>query len=117
MTIKSEMGIDGDMGGCSSAEPFALQVLDNSMEPEFKKGCLIIIDPEGIATDGAYVFATDPSGHIFRKLIIENEKYYIVPLHEDYMHEKREVAFNDIKGVIVSQSGTKGKRSERKKYD
>ena len=30
-----------DLGGCGSSEPFALQVTDNSMEPEFKKGCII----------------------------------------------------------------------------
>jgi SOS-response transcriptional repressor LexA len=106
-----------DLGGCSAGEPFALQVIDNSMEPEFKKGNIIIIDPTGLASDGAYVLAMVENGYIFRQLVIENEKYFIQPLHEDYMHEKREIDINAIHGVIVQQSGTRGKRSERKRYD
>ena len=33
------------MSGCASAEPFALQVLGNSMSPEFSEGCVVIVDP------------------------------------------------------------------------
>ena len=106
-----------DLGGCSAGEPFALQVIDDSMEPEFKKGNIIIIDPTGLATHGAYVLAMIENGYIFRQLIIENEKTYIQPLHEDYQHEKREISMDDIHGVIVQQSGPKGKRSDRKRYD
>lgn len=105
-----------DSGGCSSSEPFALQVTDNSMEPEFKKDCIIIIDPDGCIEHGAYVFAQVENGYIFRQLSIENNVYYLQPLHEDYMHEKRPIDVETIKGVIISQSGAKGKRSERKKY-
>ena len=42
--------------GCGR-EPFALRVVGNSMSPEFKDGCIIIIDPEGLMNDGAYVLA------------------------------------------------------------
>jgi len=105
-----------DLGGCASSEPFALRVTDNSMEPEFKKGCVIIIDPTGVARDGAYVFAEVENGYIFRQLVIENNVHYLQPLHEDYVHEKRPIDFAAIKGVIVQQAGSKGKRSERKKY-
>ena len=105
-----------DLGGCGSTEPFALQVTDNSMEPEFKKDCIIIIDPNGLAGHGAYVFAQVENGFIFRQLVIEDGMHFLQPLHEDYMHEKREITLEEIKGVITSQSGTKGKRSERKKY-
>ena len=106
-----------DLGGCSAGEPFALQVLDNSMEPEFTKGNIIIIDPTGLATHGAYVLAMVENGYIFRQLIIENEIHYLQPLHEDYLHEKREISIDDIHGVIVQQAGPKGKRSDRKRYD
>lgn len=106
-----------DLGGCSASEPFALQVIDNSMEPEFKKGNIIIIDPTGLATHGAYVLAMVENGYIFRQLVIENNQHYLQPLHEDYMHEKRPITMDDIHGVIVQQAGAKGKRSERKRYD
>ena len=106
-----------DLGGCSSSEPFALQVMDNSMEPEFKKDCIIIIDPEGLIKHEAYVFAQIENGYIFRQLSIEDNVHYLQPLHKDYMHEKRPIDVEAIKGVIISQSGAKGKRSERKKYE
>ncbi|MGD8785011.1 MAG: S24 family peptidase [Thioalkalispiraceae bacterium] len=105
-----------DLGGCGNSEPFALQVTDNSMEPEFKKGCIIVIDPGGVIEHGCYVFAQVENGFIFRQLVIEDNVHYLQPLHEDYLHEKCPVDVDDIKGVIISQAGATGKRSERKKY-
>ena len=102
---------------CSGTEPFALQVLDDSMEPEFKKDCIIIIDASATVKHECYVMASVENGYIFRQLLIENDKYFIVPLNEAYMHEKREVAFEALEGVIVQQASPKGKRSERKRYD
>ncbi len=102
---------------CSGTEPFALQVLDDSMEPEFKKDCIIIIDASATVTHECYVMASVENGYIFRQLLIEDEKYFIAPLNDAYMHEKREVAFEALEGVIVQQASSKGKRSERKRYD
>ena len=42
-------------GTCSDAAPFALQVTDDSMQPEFEQGCIIVVDPTGVAKDGAFV--------------------------------------------------------------
>ena len=36
---------------CGSSEPYALQVTDNSMEPEFPKDCIVIVDPSGSCVD------------------------------------------------------------------
>jgi DNA polymerase V len=105
-----------DLGGCSSSEPFALQVTDNSMEPEFKRGCIIVIDPAGVIEHESYVMAEVENGYIFRQLVIENGQHYLQPLHEDYLHEKREISLDAIKGVIVQQASPKGRRSERKRY-
>jgi len=41
---------------CGASEPYALQVTDDSMEPEFPKNCIIIIDPVGNCDNGQYVF-------------------------------------------------------------
>ena len=114
--LKSRMIPDDTMSGCASSEPYALQVIDDSMEPEFKKDCIIIIDPSGLAVDGAYVIATVENGYIFRQLRIEDGHYYIQPLNEAYMHEKREISLNAIEGVIIQQAGPKGRRKDRKKY-
>ena len=102
---------------CSGTEPFALQVLDDSMEPEFKKDCIIIIDRSAKVEHECYVMAQVENGYIFRQLLIENDRYFIAPLNEAYMHEKREVNFDDLVGRIVQQASPKGKRSERKRYD
>ena len=102
---------------CSGSEPFALQVLDDSMEPEFKKGCIIIVDTSATVRHECYVMALVENGYIFRQLLIENDKYFITPLNEAYIHEKREVAFDALEGVIVQQASPKGKRSERKRYE
>lgn len=42
---------------CTEAQTFVLQVMDDSMEPEFAQRCMIVIDPTGHAKDGSYVFA------------------------------------------------------------
>ena len=102
---------------CSGTEPFALQVLDDSMEPEFKKGCIIIIDASATVKHECYVMASVENGYIFRQLLIEEDKYFIAPLNEAYMHEKREIEFEALEGVIVQQASPKGKRSERKRYE
>ncbi len=41
---------------CGASEPYALQVTDNSMEPEFPNGCIVIIDPSGQCSNNSYVF-------------------------------------------------------------
>jgi DNA polymerase V len=48
---------DPALEACAAAEPFALMVLGDSMEPEFREGEVILIEPEGLATDGSFVLA------------------------------------------------------------
>lgn len=99
---------------CSESEPFALQALDDSMEPEFATGCVIIIDPTGLANDGAYVFAKDNADeYIFRQLRIIDERYYLAPLND--LYETFEIkGITQIEGVITQRAGKK--RSYHKNY-
>ena len=46
---------DAAHAACSGAEAFALLVLGDSMNPEFAEGDVIVIEPEGLATDGSFV--------------------------------------------------------------
>ena len=39
---------------CSYNELHPLQVLDDSMEPEFPKHCIIVIEPAEVCATGAY---------------------------------------------------------------
>lgn len=114
--LRSEMVPDMDISGCAANEPFALQVIDDSMEPEFIKGVLIIIDPSGHVKDGVFVIASVENGYIFRQLKIENNIYYIQSLNEVYLHERREIQQDQIAGVIIQQASPNGRRKDRKHY-
>lgn len=106
--------IPGEGGsGCSAASPFALQVLGDSMEPEFKHGCVIVIDPEGVVRHECYVMAEHNGENTFRQLRIQEERYFLAPLNDQY--ETVEITGLDvIKGVIVQQAGRR--RADRKFY-
>ncbi len=99
--------------GCSSSEAFALQVTDSSMEPEFDKDAIIIIDPAGVIEDKCYVLATHDGEYIFRQLHIGEGKYTLCALEEG--HPVLEIpGITVIKGVIVQRAGKK--RSYHKHY-
>lgn len=105
----------GELGSCAEAEPYALQVIDDSMEPEFAQGCIIIIDPTGVVRDGAYVFAVDDKGeYIFRQLRIIDGKHWLVALNDAY--QRIEISgLERIEGVITQRAGKR--RSYHKWYD
>ncbi len=101
-------------GGCASDEPFALRVLGDSMEPEFKDGCIIIIDPSANAEHEKYVIAELDGEYIFRQFIKLDEKYYLKPINEGY--DTIEVEGPAVvKGVITQRAGTR--RKYHKHYD
>jgi DNA polymerase V len=99
---------------CSLSEPFALQVLGDSMEPEFKHGDIIVIEPDGPLRSGAYVLAKHEDEFIFRQLIIdENGAYFLKPLNPAYPTLAIPGAAA-IHGLITSGGGTR--RKSRKSY-
>jgi len=106
-----------ETGTCVEAETFVLQVLDDSMEPEFRKGCMIVIDPTGRATNGCYVLARRPvskasSGesvddYLFRQLRgSESTGWTLHILNPEYgAVEGLAVSMSDVVGVIVQRAG------------
>ena len=48
--------LDDIHSDCGASEPYALQVTDDSMEPEFSNNCIVIIDPVGQCYHGQFVF-------------------------------------------------------------
>jgi SOS-response transcriptional repressor LexA len=102
-----------DHGGCANSEPFALRVLGDSMEPEFKDGCIIIIDSAAVVENGSYVLAMVNEEYIFRQFIIEEGHYFLRALKEGY----KEIALTNrdaVRGVIVQRAGTR--RRDHKHY-
>lgn len=103
-----------DGSACAASEPFALQVTDDSMEPEFAQGCIIIIDRSGVLRDGCFVLATDQQGdYIFRQLHFSNQSYMLHPLNPAY--KSLAVSREHIEGVIIQRAGKR--RAYHKRYE
>lgn len=105
---------DPALDNCSAAESFALMVLGDSMEPEFVEGDIIIIEPEGLATDGSYVMAWLNDEWIFRQLKKAEEGWNLRPLNPKYP-TARIADLAGIKGVIIQKSKP-GRRKAAKRY-
>ncbi|HGG59046.1 MAG TPA: S24 family peptidase [Gammaproteobacteria bacterium] len=106
------------LGSCSGSDPIALQVLDDSMEPEFPKGCIIVIDPSGVIENDAYVFAKYEGEFIFRQLKIDLDengakRYRLVATNGDHP-ELPLPGVEAIHGRIVQRAGRR--RKDRKHY-
>jgi len=101
-------------GDCAGAEPFALMVLGDSMAPEFADGDVIVVEPEGLAGDGAYVVAEGHDGWTLRQLIRAGNGWELRALNGAYPA----TAIADLAAVrgVVIQKSRPGRRSTRKRY-
>ena len=105
---------DPEIDACSSAEPFALMVLGDSMEPEFLEGEVILIEPEGLATDGSFVLAQLDGEWIFRLLARHAGGWRLQSLNPAYpAADIPDLAA--VKGVIIQKSKP-GRRKATKRY-
>lgn len=88
---------------CGASEPYALQVTDDSMEPEFKKNSIVIIDPVGQCTDGQYVFIEYDGVRWFRKFVIRDDIQYLIALNNIYPEIILDNSF-DVLGIIIQKN-------------
>lgn len=88
-----------------SNQAYALTVKDASMEPQFPKDTLLIIDPDKIPKDRSFVIAVIENYPevIFRQLLIDGPHQYLKPISPDFDKFKMMlVGKNDkISGVLV----------------
>jgi SOS-response transcriptional repressor LexA len=113
-TIPIRPAVDAALSACQGAEPFALIVLGDSMLPEFAEGDVIIIEPEGHATDGSFVLAHLDGEWIFRQLARGDAGWELRAL--DPRHGAIALPGLDaVRGVVIQKSRP-GRRSERKLY-
>lgn len=104
----------GDSSACDGAEAFALMVLGDSMEPEFREGEIVIIEPAGLATDGSYVLAHVDDDWIFRQLLQREGGWRLAPLNPAY--PARDIDdLSPVRGVIIQKS-VPGRRKASKRY-
>ena len=105
---------DAALAACSGAEPFALVVLGDSMAPEFADGDVIVVEPEGLAKDGAFVVAQVGGDWTMRQLVRDGRAWSLRPLNPAYAA----TAIDDlspIRGVVIQKS-KRGRRRAAKRY-
>ncbi len=90
---------------CSYNELYALQVTDDSMEPEFPAGCVIVIEPSEVCATGAYVVIRVGEERWFRQYVVDGQgNKRLLALKPGYP----EIDLNDkqfqIEGVIVQRN-------------
>jgi len=81
---------------------FALQVRDDSMEPEFASGCVIVVDPTGRPRDGAFVLAELDDRFVFRRLSLTGAEPVLEALNPAYGPETCARDLAAIRGVVVA---------------
>ncbi len=99
---------------CASGESFALMVLGDSMSPEFNDGDIVVIEPEGLATDGSFVLAWHADEWIFRRLQRADAGWILSALNPAYA-PVRIADLTAVRGVIIQKSRP-GRRRAAKRY-
>ncbi len=105
---------DASLDSCAGGESFALRVLGDSMEPEFREGEIIVIEPEGLATDGAYVLAWHDDEWIFRQLRGEGDRWHLHALNPAYP-DLPLAGLDAVRGVVI-QKAVPGRRRAGRRY-
>ena len=102
--------------GCTAetTEPFALQVIGDSMEPEFSDGNIIIIDPGVQLYDGAYAVIDYGGEIIFSQYHQRRGRHWLEHLNADTPPLELIPPY-ELKGVVVQKSN--GRRQSLKHYD
>ena len=105
---------DASFNACSGAESFALMVLGNSMQPEFDDGDIVIIEPGGHATDGAFVLARSGEEWGLRQLRQDGSRWLLAMLNSSNAPEPI-ADLAPVHGVVIQKSRP-GHRRATKRY-
>ena len=105
---------DADTNECAGAESFALLVLGDSMAPEFVEGEVIIVEPDGLASDGSFVVAHLDGEWTMRQLVAEAGGWKLRALNPAYA-ETCIADLSSVRGVVIQKS-LPGRRRALKRY-
>ena len=90
---------------CSYNELYPLQVLDDSMEPEFPEKCVIVVEPSEICATGTYIVAEVEGERWFRQYHAGGEKgKRLVALKKGFPDIELEDKAFKILGVVVQRN-------------
>jgi SOS-response transcriptional repressor LexA len=113
--IKTTIGNQehAEISSCADAEPYALRVIGDSMEPEFLDGHILIVDPALPPQHGAYVIIDYQGETTFRQFIVENGRKYLKALNSAYPAVEL-VENYSVRGVVVQRASRR--RKDHKHY-
>jgi phage repressor protein C with HTH and peptisase S24 domain len=102
------------MSECQGSEPYALQVLGDSMEPEFPDQCIVVLQAMNAVRSGAYVFAEVEGVRWFRQYVKDDDgREWLVALNDLYPEIDLTGLDWRVLGVIVQRNV----RRQIKHYD
>ena len=108
------------LGSCSSSEPFALQVIGDSMEPEFPDSCIVVIEPSDWCQDGMFIMAMVEGVRWFRQYVKDEHGEVLVALNDVYPPIDLKGLDWQIEGIIMQRTlrraQTQSGRREVKHY-
>ena len=95
--------MDNETSSCASRAPYVLQVIDDSMAPEFKQGAIIVVDPDYPHVHNAYVVVDYDNDTYFRQFKLKGSQAYLVALNPQYPEIVIEKEYK-VRGVITQQA-------------
>ncbi|MHB8534252.1 MAG: LexA family protein [Sulfuricaulis sp.] len=102
-----------EIKSCAEAEPYALRVIGDSMEPEFVDGHIIIVDPAMPPQHGAYVVIDYRGETTFRQYVVEGGRKFLKALNAAYPAIEM-VENYSVRGVVVQRASRR--RKDHKHY-
>lgn len=108
------------LSSCSNSEPFALQVIGDSMEPEFPDGCIVLIEPADWCQHGMYLMVLVEGVRWFRQYLRDEAGERLVALNELYPPIELNGLDWKVEGIIMQRTlrrnQTRSGRREVKHY-
>ena len=101
------------MSNCADHAPFALQVLGDSMEPEFSEGMIVIVEPGSNVSSGCYVVAQHEGEYLLRQFVLADARCLLKPLNVSYPTLALE-SMQAIRGRVIQRAGKR--RKDHKSY-
>ena len=103
---------------CEDGGVFALQVLGDSMLPEFESGDIVVVEPEGRIDDGAFVIARSSDGWVLRQIRRCDGGWRLSALNPSAAPESSDLLgdLSSVRGVVIQKSKP-GRRRTIKRYD
>ena len=92
------------LSSCSNSEPFALQVIGDSMAPEFPDACIVVIEPSDWCQHGMYVMALVEGVRWFRQYVKDYRGERLVALNDIYPEISLKELDWKVEGIIMQRT-------------